>query len=209
MDLTTGISVGVGILSLLWPIGLHLTQRRAERNRVRRLREAHQKLQSILQSAQKPKTQSAQQFLLNELELLKKEYPESREIAEATANLSRELKKPELEAALSRIRREMFNAQIKQQLEPLVAKLADLEKEYGKIPELQHLQEQLAWAIRQHEIQTPLHTGLGGDFAASVPPLVEILFDSDASLETRARAGILLVFVLFVMGLFLSVFLHC
>ena len=208
MDLTTEIPAGVGILTLLWTIGLHLAQRRAERKGARRLREAHQKLHSILQSAQKPKTQSTLQFLATELELLKKEYPEPREIADAAASLSRELKKPELEAALSRIRREMLNAQIRQQLDPLVAKLADLEKEYGKIPEVQRLQEQLASAIREHEIRTSLHTGLGG-FAASVPTLVEMLFDSDASSEVRAGAGFLLVIVLVMMGLFLSIFLHC
>jgi hypothetical protein len=172
------------------------------------LKEAHQKLQLILRSTQKPKTRSALQFLANEVELLKKEYPDSREVADAAASLPNELRKPEFEAALSEIRRQMLNAQLRQQLEPLVAKLSALELEYGKSPELQRLQEQLVAAIREHQVQTPLHTGPGG-LAQSVGPLAEIFFDPDASPQVRAGACGLLVFIVIILGLYLSIFLHC
>jgi hypothetical protein len=94
MDLLAEISAGVGILGLGWTIGLHLIQGRAELKKSRRLKEAHQKLQLILRSAQKPQTRSALQFMANEVEILKKEYPDSREVADAAANLSKELRKP-------------------------------------------------------------------------------------------------------------------
>jgi hypothetical protein len=148
------------------------------------------------------------QSLVSEVELLRKEYPESREVADAAASLSQELRRPELEAALSQVFRELLHAPIKQQLEQLVPKLARLRAEYGDCPELQQLQRHLKAAIQQHETLTPLHTGVGG-LAEGITPLAETLFDPDVSPGTRASAGAMLVLLLVILGLFLSIFVHC